>query len=56
MEGMYTPSDKKITIEKHVIGVLFVEYRLSLLLRGCRGHDRLIVGFTTTCAISVYHH
>jgi hypothetical protein len=21
-----------------------------------RGHDRMVVGFTTTCAISVYHH
>jgi hypothetical protein len=21
--------------------------------RGCRGHDRMAVGFTTTCAISV---
>ena len=27
-------------------------------LRGCRGcgHDRMVVGFTTTCAISAYHH
>ena len=24
--------------------------------RGRRDHDRMIVGFTTTCAISVYHH
>jgi hypothetical protein len=24
--------------------------------RGCRGHDRMIVGFTTTCVISAYHH
>jgi hypothetical protein len=23
---------------------------------GCRGHDRMLVRFTTTCAISVYHH
>jgi hypothetical protein len=23
---------------------------------GCRGHDRMVVGFTTTCAISAYHH
>jgi hypothetical protein len=22
----------------------------------CRGGDRLVVGFTTTCAISAYHH
>jgi len=24
--------------------------------RGNRGRDRMVVGFTTTCAISVYHH
>ena len=22
----------------------------------CRGRDRMVVGFTTTCAISAYHH
>ena len=22
----------------------------------CRGHDRMVVGFTATCAISAYHH
>ena len=22
----------------------------------CHGRDRMIVGFTTTCAISAYHH
>jgi len=25
-------------------------------LRGPRGRDRMVVGFTTTHAISVYHH
>jgi hypothetical protein len=25
-------------------------------VRGHRGHDRIVVGFTTTCAISAYHH
>jgi hypothetical protein len=25
-------------------------------LRGCRGHGRVVVGITTTCAISGYHH
>ena len=25
-------------------------------MRGCHGHDRMAVGFTTTCAISAYHH
>ena len=24
--------------------------------RGCHGRDHMVVGFTTTCAISVYHH
>jgi hypothetical protein len=28
--------------------------RSQLLFRG--GHDRMVVGFTTTCAISAYHH
>ena len=27
-----------------------------LISRGCRGRDRMIVGFTTTCAISTYRH
>jgi hypothetical protein len=26
------------------------------LFRGHRGRDRIVVGFTTTCAISAYHH
>jgi hypothetical protein len=25
-------------------------------LRGCRDCDRMVVGFTTTCAMSAYHH
>ena len=25
-------------------------------MRGHRGHDRMIVGFTNTCAISAFHH
>jgi len=24
--------------------------------RGRRGRDRMVVGFTTICAISAYHH
>jgi len=26
-----------------------------VVIQGC-GHDRMVVGFTTTCAISAYHH
>jgi hypothetical protein len=25
-------------------------------IRGLRGRDRMLVGFTTICAISAYHH
>jgi hypothetical protein len=25
-------------------------------MRGCRGRDRMVVGFTTTCVSSAYHH
>jgi len=25
-------------------------------VRGHRGHDRVVVAFTTTCAISAYHN
>jgi hypothetical protein len=24
--------------------------------KDCRGRDRMVVGFTTTCLISAYHH
>jgi hypothetical protein len=26
------------------------------ILSGHHGHDHMVVGFTTTCAISAYHH
>jgi len=32
----------------------FLSFIHNLRIR--RGHDRMVVGFTTTCAISVYHH
>jgi hypothetical protein len=28
----------------------------NVMYRGRRGRDRMVVGFTTTCAISAYHH
>jgi hypothetical protein len=27
-----------------------------LTIMGRRGRERMVVGFTTTCAISAYHH
>jgi hypothetical protein len=29
---------------------------IPVIARGCRGCDRMVVGFPTTCAISVYHN
>jgi len=29
---------------------------MKYTLWGSRGRDRMVVGFTTTCAISAYHH
>jgi len=28
----------------------------KIYVGGHRGRDRMVVGFTTTCAISAYHH
>jgi hypothetical protein len=28
----------------------------TFFFRGCPGRDRMVVGFTTTYAISAYHH
>jgi hypothetical protein len=30
--------------------------KLYQTIRGRHGHDRMVVGFTTLCAISAYHH
>jgi hypothetical protein len=29
---------------------------MTTLERGRRGGERMVVGFTTTCAINAYHH
>jgi len=31
-------------------------YFIQIIFSGRRGHDRMVVGFTTTSAISAYHH
>ena len=28
----------------------------NVIYRGRRGRDRMVIGFTTTCAISAYHY
>ena len=38
--------------------ILFPSHTITYLAGGGghRGSDRMVVGFTTTCAISAYHH
>ena len=33
-----------------------IEYSWRIIVRGRRGRDRMVVGFTTTYPISAYHH
>jgi hypothetical protein len=54
----YNHSDLYITT---VIVFQFIQTVLYLhiyipVYRGCFGRDRMVVGFTTTYAISAYHH
>ena len=34
---------------QNILVLLFIRW-------GCRDHDRMVVGFTTHCAISAYHY
>jgi bacterioferritin-associated ferredoxin len=45
---------ERLTMEKQLAKIKPVSTHCNI--GGCRGHDRMVVGFTTTCAISVYHH
>ena len=44
-------ADGRTTCEVHI-----QDLKLQVLQRGRRGRDRMVVGLTTTCAISTYHH
>jgi hypothetical protein len=44
----------KIILLLFLILLLLVRHRM--LGGGCRGRDRMVVGFTTTYAISAYHN
>ena len=35
--------------------IVWIDIKLSLILRGRRGRDRMLVGFTTTYSIDAYH-
>ena len=43
-------------ISLEIIHVLFIVMSLHSTIRGRRGCNRTLVGFTTTYAISAYHH
>ena len=49
---LYTDSDYTFGIFKFLLH----SEAYSLCVRGCRGRDRMVVGFTTTYAISACHH
>jgi hypothetical protein len=36
--------------------LVIISFILFLMVRDHRGRDRMVVGLTTTCAISAYHH
>jgi hypothetical protein len=48
--------------DKNKLNESFINAQIDVLdnsgpfTRGYRGWDRIVVGFTTTCAISVHHH
>jgi hypothetical protein len=41
--------------QSSVFGPRYILYAKNIL-NGSRGHGRMVVGFTTTCAISAYCH
>jgi magnesium-transporting ATPase (P-type) len=61
LEKKFSPSILNTTV--YIISMALqvstfaVNYRVSLFCEGGRrGCDRMFVGYTTTCAISAYHH
>ena len=41
---------------KRFFVILYSNRYVLRIVRGCRGSVRMVVGFTTTCAINAYHH
>ena len=40
----------------YVITTHFIPMSPTIQIKGCRRRDRIVFGFTTTYAISAYHH
>ena len=52
-----TSSSPKLMLSKDLgIRITIQSLCFNMPLKGRRGRDRMVVGFTTTCTISVYHH
>ena len=34
----------------------YIQCNNTFIIRGSRGHDHMVIGFTTTCAINAHHH
>jgi hypothetical protein len=48
---------RQMNQELYIILILSIIFIVILILKRDRcGRDRMVVGFITTCAISVYHH
>jgi hypothetical protein len=48
--GFHMPEDSQVLMSDTKENVYaFVSW-------GHRGHDHIVIGFTTTCALSTYHH
>jgi hypothetical protein len=46
-----------LEVEECISSDTFYKFMMFLhKIRGCRERDRMVVGFTTTCAISAYYH
>jgi hypothetical protein len=45
----------QVKLLKYIKYTFIQEYHLTIL-RGRRGHDRMVDGFIIICAISAYHH
>jgi hypothetical protein len=40
----------------NIVGMVKETIEVFFRLGGRRGRDRMVIGFTTSCAISAYHH
>ena len=46
----------KLNFNLEITDKIVITYFMYICYLGLLGHDRMVVGFTTTYAISAYHH